>query len=61
MKRARVCKLEKALYGLRQAPKAWYSKIDGYLQSQGLTKSKEDPNLYFSIKSDSTCGSTLRR
>jgi hypothetical protein len=44
-----VCKLQQALYGLRQAPRAWYGEIDVCLQSQGLTKSKEEPNLYFSI------------
>jgi hypothetical protein len=42
-----VCRLKKALYGLKQALRAWYSRIDGYLQSLGFTKSKADPNLYY--------------
>jgi hypothetical protein len=31
---------------LKQAPRAWYSRIDKYLQSLSLTKSEADPNLY---------------
>jgi hypothetical protein len=42
-----VCRLKKALYRLKQALRAWYFKIDRYLQSMGFTKSEADPNLYF--------------
>jgi hypothetical protein len=42
-----VCRFKKALYGLKKAPRAWYSRIDGYLQNMGFTKSEADPNLYF--------------
>ena len=31
-----VCRLKKALYGMKQAPQAWYSKIDSYLLSMGF-------------------------
>jgi hypothetical protein len=42
-----VCRLNNSLYGLKYAPRAWYSKINGYLQSMGFKKSEADPNLYF--------------
>jgi hypothetical protein len=41
-----VCILNKSLYGLKQVPQAWYSRIGGYLQSLGFTKSEVDPKLY---------------
>jgi hypothetical protein len=42
-----VCRLNKSLYGFKRAPRAWYSRIDRYLQIMGFTKSEADPNLYF--------------
>lgn len=45
-KESYVCKLRKALYGLRQAPKAWYSKLDGYLTCQGFNRSNNEHTLY---------------
>lgn len=42
-----ACQLKRALYGLKQAPRAWYSTVDGYLQSAGLRKSTADGNLYY--------------
>jgi hypothetical protein len=42
-----VCRLKKAVYRLKQAPRVWYSRIEGYLQSMGFTKSEVNPNLYF--------------
>ena len=38
--------------GLKQAPRAWYEKIDGYLMSLGFSKSVADPNLYYNIVGD---------
>ena len=40
-----VCKLRKALYGLKKAPKVWYDRIDGFLKSPGFQKSDVDANL----------------
>ncbi|KAL3687453.1 hypothetical protein R1sor_013762 [Riccia sorocarpa] len=43
-----VFRLCKALYGLRQAPRAWYDKIDRFFRDAGLRRSDYDPSLYFS-------------
>ena len=44
-----VCKLMKALYGVKQAHRAWYGRIDSLLTSLGFRKSKADPNLYLKV------------
>ena len=49
-----MCILKKALYRLKQAPEAWYSRIDKYIISLGLTKSDADPNLYYKVAGDSS-------
>jgi hypothetical protein len=49
-KARQICKLNRALYGLKQASRAWYIRIDAYFQKTGLTRSNEDPNLYFSTR-----------
>ena len=41
-----VCKLRKALYGLRQAPRAWYDKLHSTLLSLGFKRSDYDSCLY---------------
>jgi len=46
-KKSHVFRLKKALYGLKKASRAWYSRIDGYLTILGFTKSEADPKLYF--------------
>ena len=51
-RKSHVCPLKKALYGLRQAPRAWYGRIDSFLTSLGFTKSKADSNLYFKVMND---------
>ena len=40
------------MYELKQAPRAWYGRIDSFLTSLGFTKSKADPNLYMKIMDD---------
>jgi hypothetical protein len=46
-RKTHVCQVKEALYMLKQAPRAWYGKIDSFLTSLGFTKSKIDSNLYF--------------
>jgi hypothetical protein len=45
-------RLKKSLYGLKQTPRAWYEKMDGFLMSLGFNKSVADPNLYYYIVGD---------
>ena len=52
-KESHVCRLKKAFYGFKQAPRAWYSRIDGYILSLGFTRSDADPNLYYKVVGDS--------
>jgi hypothetical protein len=44
-----VCRLKKALSGLKQVPRAWSGRIDSFLMSLGFTKSKADSNLYYKV------------
>ena len=38
--------LKRALYGLRQAPRAWYTMVERYFNGLGFRKSEVDVNLY---------------
>lgn len=38
--------MNKALYGLKHAPRAWYSRLDKYLQEKGFKRGIMDNNLY---------------
>jgi hypothetical protein len=48
-----VCKLKKALYGLKHTPREWYSKLDKYLQQAGFSKGSVDNNLYIKVTQNS--------
>jgi hypothetical protein len=45
-----LCKLRKALYGLKKASRVWYDRIDDFLKSLGFQKSDVDANLYFKVR-----------
>lgn len=42
----RVLKLDKALYGLRESPRAWYECFDQYLTNLNFKRSINDNCLY---------------
>lgn len=46
------CRLKKALYDLKKAPKAWYACLDEYLRHQGFKKGTVDNNFYVQIDKD---------
>ena len=39
-------KLKRTFHGLKQAPRAWYTKIDSYFQQKGFEMSKNELTLY---------------
>ncbi|GKG11218.1 retrovirus-related pol polyprotein from transposon TNT 1-94, partial [Tanacetum coccineum] len=41
-----VYKLKKALYDLKQAPRAWYDMLSSFLISQQFSKGSVDPTLF---------------
>ncbi|GKE78679.1 retrovirus-related pol polyprotein from transposon TNT 1-94 [Tanacetum coccineum] len=41
-----VYKLKKALYGIKQAPRAWYDLLSSFLLSQKFSKGAVDPTLF---------------
>ena len=42
----KVCSLWKFLYGMKQAPCAWYSRVYAYLMDNGFEKCDSKPTLY---------------
>ena len=41
-----VCRLKRALYGLKQESCAWYTRRDSYFTGLGFSKSEADANMY---------------
>jgi hypothetical protein len=48
-----VGRLKKSLYGLKQALRAWYTKMDSYLLSQNFVRCKSHPNVYMLMTTNS--------
>jgi hypothetical protein len=44
--RSQVCRLKKAIYGLKQSPRAWFAKLSTVLSSLGFTKCAVDSSVF---------------
>ena len=47
-----VCRLNKGIYGLKQAAKIWNDQLDNLLKTYGFTQSKTDSCLYTKLTED---------
>ena len=43
----KVCRFWKSLYGLKQSPRAWFSKFNQAIEKFGLQKSKFDHSIFY--------------
>ena len=50
--RRKVCRLRKAMYGLKQSSRVWNNQLDKALQEFGLCQSKVDTCLYYQAEGD---------
>jgi len=44
-----VCRLNKAIYGLRQSGRQWHIELDKSLRSTGLTPTYTDPYVFVEV------------
>jgi len=49
-----VYRLNKSLYGLKQAHRAWYSRFASFLLTLGFTEAKADTSLFIYRRGDET-------
>ncbi|KAL0550032.1 hypothetical protein IC582_014528 [Cucumis melo] len=47
---SKVCKLDKFLYSLKQAPKQWHETFDNLLMSKGFKVNESDKCIYYKTK-----------
>jgi hypothetical protein len=50
-----VCLLHRSLYGLNQAPRAWYTRLSDFLQTIGFRASKVDTSLFVLTRNHDIC------
>ncbi|KAK0585152.1 hypothetical protein LWI29_024002 [Acer saccharum] len=48
----KVCKLKRALYGLKQSPRAWFGRFSTSMRRFGYHQSNSDHTLFFKRKGD---------
>ncbi|GKA22040.1 retrovirus-related pol polyprotein from transposon TNT 1-94, partial [Tanacetum coccineum] len=48
----KVYHLKKALYRLKQAPRAWYDELSNFLVSKGFSKGSINPTLFITKKGE---------
>jgi hypothetical protein len=48
----KVYKVKRAMYGLHQAPRAWYDTLSTYLLESGFSRGKIDKTLFLKINKD---------
>jgi Reverse transcriptase (RNA-dependent DNA polymerase) len=51
---SQVCKLKKSIYGLKQSPRVWYSKLSSSLLKNNFVKSTADSSMFIKYKHDCT-------
>jgi len=50
-----VCRLKKAIYGLKQAPQAWYTTLKTAILQLGFHNSKVDSSLFVYSQGSNRC------
>ena len=50
-----VCKLRRSLYGLKQSPRAWFSRFSSVVQEFGMIRSTTDHSVFYHHTSTGKC------
>ena len=50
-----VCKLCRSLYGLKQSPRAWFSRFSSVIQEFGMIRSTTDHSIFYHHSSTRQC------
>lgn len=51
----KVYKLQRALYMLKQAPRAWFSRIEAYFVKEGFTRIRSEHTMFIKMTPDGSC------
>ena len=50
-----ICKLRRSLYGLKQSPRAWFSRFSSMVQEFGMIQSTANHSLFYHHSSTRQC------